>query len=183
MKTKRISIGEYYASQNEIIIETLVGSCVAVCLYDPVNKIGGMNHIFLPGEANLKRYDTPARFGINAMELLINKMMNLGAARKQMVAKAFGGAHLFPSISPESGIGKKNVDFVLSFLENESLRLVSHDLGGYEGRKLFFHTDTGDVYLKRIRSSQNREFIAVQEEKQIEKAKREIGKTKRITWF
>ena len=79
LKTKiSIHIGEFYSSADPVVIHTLLGSCVAVCLFDPVKKIGAMNHILLPGRANMKHFDAPARFGINAMELLINGMMNLG---------------------------------------------------------------------------------------------------------
>ena len=131
---------------------TLLGSCVAVCLYDPVERVGGMNHILLPGRADLKHFDSAARYGINAMELLINRIMSLGGRRKRFVAKAFGGAHVIPAISPENGVGRKIAAFILEFLELEGIDLVSHDLGGHEARKILFHTDTGEVLLKRIPS-------------------------------
>ncbi|MDM8535516.1 chemotaxis protein CheD, partial [Desulfobacterales bacterium HSG17] len=87
-----IHIGEFHASGQPTVISTLLGSCVAVCLYDPIKQIGGMNHILMPGRADMKRFDMSARYGINAMELLINRIMNLGGKRRNLVAKIFGGA-------------------------------------------------------------------------------------------
>ena len=80
-KSFSIHIGGFHASRNPAVIETLLGSCVAVCLYDPVARIGGMNHILLPGKADLKHFDNVARYAINAMELLINRVMTLGGKR------------------------------------------------------------------------------------------------------
>ncbi len=148
-----IGIGGMYASKRPTVISTILGSCVAVCLFDPWTRIGGMNHIFLPGKADPNNYNTPCRYGINAMELLINRIMNLGANRKKLAAKAFGGAHLVPSVAEEKGIGEMNVEFVLEFLRTEGIRLANGDFGGEEARKIFFHTDTGEVFLKRVKKT------------------------------
>jgi len=177
-----IHIGEYYAGKGNSSVYTLVGSCVAVCLFDPVNEIGGMNHILLPGRADLKYFDAPARYGINAMELLINKIMRLGGDRHRIVAKVFGGAHLFPSISEENGVGRKITEFVLEFLEKESIRLVSYDINGHSSRKIYFYTDTGDVYLKRIPSRFYSEILS-REKSMMKKIQREIRRPAKITWF
>jgi chemotaxis protein CheD len=153
MKRKiNIHIGQYHASTYPTVVQTLVGSCVAVCLFDPVTRIGGMNHILLPGRADMKQFDAPARYGINAMELLINRIMNLGGKRHSLVAKAFGGAHLLPAITEENGVGKKIAAFVMEFLRNESIRVINYDLEGHDSRRIYFHTDTGEVFLKRIPS-------------------------------
>jgi chemotaxis protein CheD len=145
-----IHIGGFYASQEPAVIRTLLGSCVSVCLFDPVNRIGGMNHILLPGSADLRHFNEPARYGINAMELLINRIMNLGGDRNRLVAKVFGGSHLFHAISRERGTGEKNASFVFAFLKNDGIRILSHDLGGRDARRIYFRTDTGEVFLKRI---------------------------------
>lgn len=147
-----IHIGEYHASRKPTVIGTLLGSCVAVCLFDPASRIGGMNHILLPGKADLKHFDAPARYGINAMELLINKIMILGGDRRRLIAKVFGGAHLLPTIDGNNGVGQRIADFVLEFLKIEGFRIVARDLGGHDTRKIFFHTDTGELFLKRFRS-------------------------------
>lgn len=152
-KRIHIHIGDYYASRDPSIIHTVLGSCVAACLFDPSQGIGGMNHILLPGRADLDKYDGTARYGVNAMELLINRMMNLGANRRRLTAKVFGGAHMISNISPQNGVGDKIVAFVLEFLRRENIPVISRDVGGTDSRKIFCYTDTGDVYLKRVRSS------------------------------
>jgi chemotaxis receptor (MCP) glutamine deamidase CheD len=150
-KLIRIHIGGLHVSRKPAVIETVLGSCVAVCLYDAVERIGGMNHILLPGEAGFNDFDTAARYGNNAMELLIDRIAALGGNRRRIVAKAFGGAKILPSISDDNRVGIRNRDFVLEFLEMEGIDLVGHDLGGYSPRKISFHTDTGHVYLKTLR--------------------------------
>lgn len=157
MKTQRkktvvyLHIGDYYASKAHEIIHTLVGSCVTVCLIDPVRQVGGMNHILLPRKPDLRLFNDSARYGIYAMDLLINKILNLGGERRMLVAKVFGGGHILPEISRENGAGRRNIKFVIDFLYNERIRIVNQDLGGIESRKVYFHTDTGEVFLKRIR--------------------------------
>ncbi len=150
MKKKiSIHIGGLHASREPTVIDTLLGSCVAVCLYDSVARLGGMNHILLPGRADLKHFDNVARYAINAMELLINRVMTLGGERSRLVAKVFGGAHILAAISAENGMGARNSEFVLEFLKMETISIVSRDLGGHDTRKIYFHTDSGEVLLKR----------------------------------
>ncbi len=146
-----IHIGGFHASREPTVIETLLGSCVAVCLHDNVARIGGMNHILLPGKADLRHFDNVARYAINAMELLINRVMKLGGQRPNLVAKVFGGAHVLPAVSPENDMGARNSEFVLEFLQMEAISIVSQDLGGHDTRKIYFHTDSGEVFLKRTR--------------------------------
>jgi chemotaxis protein CheD len=183
MKKKiTIHVGEIYVSSKPMIIHTLLGSCVAVCLFDPIHQIGGMNHILLPGMADMKKFDAPARYGIHAMELLINKIMRLGGDRRLLTAKIFGGAHLLPSISYENGIGRKNVAFVKEFLRNESIQIISNDIEGHESRRIYFHTDTGEVFLRRI-YSHHYPAVVHQEQKLFRRAKRECEQTGKISFF
>ncbi|MBN1907817.1 MAG: chemotaxis protein CheD [Deltaproteobacteria bacterium] len=142
-----IKIGEFYATDEPTIIHTVLGSCVAVCIYDDVKMIGGMNHIFMPGD---NKKDSSTRYGENAMKYLIKNICTLGANRDNLVAKAFGGAHVIPSISSEFGIGLKIVDFVIDYLEKVKIKIVAHDFGGDKTRKVFFHTDTGIAYVKLL---------------------------------
>jgi chemotaxis protein CheD len=177
-----INIGEYYASKEADIIYTYLGSCVAVCLYDPIHKIGGMNHILLPGKADLKHFDASARYGMNAMELLINAIMGLGGDRRQIIAKAFGGGHVLPSISKNNGIGQKIVKFVKEFLYNELIKIVSYDFGDAVIRKVYFHINTGDVYLKRINADMYPD-VGIQEKRLSERLKREVKRPGKIDLF
>lgn len=183
MKRKiSIHIGGIHVGREPTIIETLVGSCVAVCLWDEVEQVGGMNHIFLPGKADLEHFDTMARYGINAMELLINRIMARGGSRRNLIAKAFGGAHVLPAISRENGIGSKNSEFVLNFLHMEAIPLVSQDLGGCDTRRIYFHTDTGEVFLKRVPSAIG-SSITIQERKLLDRVRKEAEEAGEITWF
>lgn len=181
-KTVHIHIGGLHASKESDIIETTLGSCVAVCLFDPLACIGGMNHILLPGKADLVHFDTSARYGVNAMELLINKIMGLGGSRFRLVAKVFGGAHIFPAISIENDVGRKNAEFIMEFLKMENIRIKAFDLGGHASRRIFFHTDTGDVFLKRIATTYYSN-IAEQETKMLAKIQKNAQKPAKVTLF
>ena len=108
-KEVAIHIGECHVSREPTVIRTLLGSCVAVCVFDPVTQVGGMNHILLPGQADLQHYDAPTRYALNAMDLLINDIMKLGGKRYNLTAKVFGGGHIIPCISEEFGMGQKNI--------------------------------------------------------------------------
>jgi chemotaxis protein CheD len=142
-----IKIGELYVTDEPTIIHTVLGSCVAVCIYDDKKMIGGMNHIFLPGD---NKKDSSARYGENAMKYLIKNLCTLGANRDNLVAKAFGGAHVIPSISRDYGIGPKIVEFVIDYLGKVNIKIVAHDFGGDKTRKVYFHTDTGQAYVKLL---------------------------------
>lgn len=181
-KQVTIHIGELYGSSGPAVIHTILGSCVAVCLFDPDKRIGAMNHILLPGRADYKHFNAPARFSINAMELLINKMLNLGAERGRIVAKVFGGAHMLPQIPMENGTGKKIAAFVMDFLNTESIPVINHDIGGRKGRQVYFHTDSGDVFIKRVQPVQSR-ILWAEEEKNIPRVRRNINRPGSITLF
>ncbi len=170
-----INTGESYASKEPVIINTLLGSCVAVCLYDPLTRIGGMNHILLPGPPDMKKFDNSAKYGINAMDILITQIMKLGGKRHRLVAKAFGGAHVLPEISEENGVGRKIVLFVKTFLKTEGIQLINSDFEGVDTRKIFFHTDTGDVFLRRRKQRKDKSLnIIVREKKQMKQFERKI---------
>jgi chemotaxis protein CheD len=163
-KKINIHIGGIHAAIDPTIIETLLGSCVAACLFDPSTRIGGMNHILLPEKPDIKVFDASTRYGINAMELLINRIMILGGRRPNIVAKVFGGSRLFPSISKEKGTGRKNTQFVLDFLRTEKIKVISKNTGGHDTRRIYFHTDTGEVFLKRTRSTHYSKIITEERE-------------------
>ena len=86
------------------------------------------------------------------MKYLIKKICRLGGDPKNLVAKAFGGAHVIPAISKEIGVGSRIVDFVVNYLKEEKIEILAHDFGGSRTRKVYFHTDTGMVYVKQISS-------------------------------
>jgi len=157
--TNRIIIdpGEYYVSNKQEVISTLLGSCVAACLYDPVNKVIGMNHFLLAYRHH--SFNSPAieseegRYGLNAMELLINDMMTHGANRRHFKAKCFGGGdvlHLRGESGGRRSVGGANIDFIREFLEDEQIPIVGSALGGKHGRNVHFVGDDFSVYVKTI---------------------------------
>lgn len=149
--------GEYYVTGRSVQISTLLGSCISACLYDPVNGIVGMNHFMLSSRiysGNVPTCMTKAgRYGIHAMELVINGMLNIGADRTYIRAKAFGGSSLLQTKSKTNNfvsVGEVNIRFIHEFLRNDGIPLVASDFGGDRGRKVFFSSETYDVYVQKI---------------------------------
>jgi len=142
-------VGEVGASKTPVVMNTLLGSCVAVCLYDPVLGAGGMNHILLP---TCQAGDKSPRCGIHAMELLINELMKLGGDRRKFIAKAFGGANVLPGIRMPS-VGDGNASFVREFLVTERIPLVAERMGGNHAVHLYFWTDSGKATVHTVDGS------------------------------
>jgi chemotaxis protein CheD len=145
-KQLRLHIGEVAASAEPAILETLLGSCVAVCLHDPTSRVGGMNHILLPGSC------LSPRCGMEALELLLDKLRILGANRKSLVAKAFGGANVLPGFKSPT-IGDENAEFVRRFLAAERIPLIAQRLGGNHAVQVKFTTDTGKAVVHTVDGS------------------------------
>ena len=162
-----LSPGDYFATGEDKILATLLGSCVSACLYDPVNRIIGMNHFML-----VSRLENPekfylqksGRYALNAMELLINEMMKKGAKKNNLKAKAFGGAVTMPSLQSED-IPRSNVEFIKSFLKVENIELTSYNFGGSRGRKIFFFND-GEFSVLQRRLGRMDEVHVVQEDRE-----------------
>lgn len=145
--------GEYFATKNDTIISTVLGSCIAVGIFDEEAGTGGLNHFMLPGEsAKLDLLRSPdAKYGMYAMELLINDLMKLGARRGELKAKVFGGGTvLHLSVGNASKIPGNNIEFAFEYLKKEGIPVLASDVGGREPRKIFFFARTGKVLLKRI---------------------------------
>jgi len=149
--------GEYYATRDDTIISTVLGSCVAVGLYDESLAMGGLNHFMLPGEVgrdDLAR-NPNAKYGMYAMELLVNDLMKIGARKSALKAKVFGGASVLRMSGVSSArIPQSNIDFALEYLREEGIPISASDVGGREPRKIFFYARSGKVLLKRIAPSQ-----------------------------
>jgi chemotaxis protein CheD len=151
----KILPGEFYATTEDEVIVTVLGSCVAACLLDPIALVGGMNHFMLPVKQGDRDPDVffAARYGAAAMEFLINNLLHLGAQRDRLVAKAFGGGQVLPNMSTD--IGGQNIDFVRRFLRNEGIPLWTEDMGGPFPRKVYFFPHTGQVLVKRMERTHN----------------------------
>ncbi|MFH1580940.1 MAG: chemoreceptor glutamine deamidase CheD [Pseudomonadota bacterium] len=157
-----LSSGEYYASKNGEILHTVLGSCIAACIYDIEKKIGGMNHYFLPGMVHPDEILTAevGRYGMYAMELLIAELIKYGVRRENLAAKVFGGGNVLKFRKADGDITGSNIRFVKKFLELEGIPVKSEDMGGYTGRKIFFFTDTAKVLLKRFDAEKNQKILA-----------------------
>jgi chemotaxis protein CheD len=149
-RQQRIGIGEVAASAQPLLLRTLLGSCVSVCLRDPVLGIGGMNHILVPGKDSQGGLES--RCGVQAMELLINELMKLGADRRRMVAKAFGGGNVLPGFQTPT-VGEQNARFVREFLNTEKIPLIAERMGGSKAVLVNFHTHSGKVSIHTVDGS------------------------------
>ncbi|MCG2593833.1 chemoreceptor glutamine deamidase CheD [Ramlibacter sp. XY19] len=147
----KILPGQYHAATGPGTITTVLGSCVSTCLWDPVARIGGMNHFMLPGDSAAANatWRASARFGVYAMEVLINEMTHLGADRRRLVAKVFGGARVLAGFD-KLDVGAKNAEFVLEFLKVEGIPVAAQDLLDVCPRKVHFFPATGKVQMKRL---------------------------------
>ncbi len=162
LQTVTLHIGDLHVSKMPLKIKTILGSCIAACLFDPVTRIGGMNHFLLPGDTEDPELST--RYGVNAMEVLINEMMKLGARRASIQAKIFGGGDIFRSGHPYMMVGEKNIRFVHGFLETEAIPLLTSRVGGKQGLMVVYLPHTFEVFVKalttdRFTSTEDRESM------------------------
>jgi len=135
-----------FASDEPYHIKTILGSCVAVCLWDSALKIGGMNHYMLP-LWNGKGLASP-KYGNIAMEKLIEKMINLGSKKYNLQAKVFGGAEVLQQQTINYNIGRRNVIMAYESLREHNIPIISQSVKGLSGRKIIFATNTGEVLHK-----------------------------------
>lgn len=152
----KILPGEYYVTTRDMLIVTVLGSCVAVCLRDKVAGIGGMNHFMLPGnsDADAGPVSSSARYGSYAMDVLINHLLKLGAERRRLEAKIFGGGRVLKGFTVNQ-IGDHNAEFVLSYLRAEKIPIAAQDLLDVYPRKVYFFPNTGRVLVKKLKSQHN----------------------------
>ncbi|MCX7662737.1 MAG: chemoreceptor glutamine deamidase CheD [Tepidimonas fonticaldi] len=137
--------GEFFVSDEDLLIMTVLGSCIAACIWDSRLRIGGMNHFMLPeGGA-----DTSGRYGSYAMELLINELIKRGSTREYMQAKVFGGGAVISGMT-SMNVGERNTQFVLDYLATERIPVVSKDVMDIYPRKVVFFPVTGKAMVKRL---------------------------------
>jgi chemotaxis protein CheD len=140
--------GEYYVTADDLMVMTVLGSCIAACIWDPRVRVGGMNHFMLPEGGG----DTSGRYGSYAMELLINEMMKLGARREHMQAKVFGGGQVMHSFTTMN-VGERNTAFVLEYLQTERIAVISKDVLDIHPRKVCYFPASGKAMVKRLAHS------------------------------
>ncbi|NML14065.1 chemoreceptor glutamine deamidase CheD [Azohydromonas caseinilytica] len=149
--------GEYFVhDQDNILIMTTLGSCIAACLWDRDRRVGGMNHFMLPDAGDGGRY------GLYAMELLINELMKRGASRSALEAKVFGGGAVLGGMTTLN-VGERNTRFVLDYLKTERIPVVSSDVLDVYPRKVCFEPASGRAKVKRLAPTAMGEQLLAQE--------------------
>ncbi|PBS11896.1 chemotaxis protein CheD [Lysobacteraceae bacterium NML93-0792] len=150
---------QYLVVDDGTALVTVLGSCIAACVRDPLLQLGGMNHFMLP-EGNVGD-GAPARYGSYAMELLINELLKRGASRRRLEAKVFGGANVLKGFT-SNPVGTRNAEFVLAYLDAEQIPVVAEDLRGIHPRKVWFFPETGKVMVNRLPHAHEAEVVAAE---------------------
>lgn len=140
--------GQMVVSAEPCAVTTVVGSCVAVCVTDPVARVGGMNHYLLPQCAGT---DNPLRYGVKAIPQLIERALALGARRERLEAKVFGGASVLGATARRGEhLGAKNARLAFELLRSAGISVLAEDVDGAQGRKVIYHTDDGAAWVRRL---------------------------------
>lgn len=147
--------GEYFVTNRDIVLSTVLGSCVSACIYDGQSGVGGMNHFMLPkGEDDQGLQVECARFGSYAMDILIRELLGNGARKENLVAKVFGGGNVQRAMV-SSMIGSQNTRFVKKYLAERGIPILAADLEGSHPRKIHFFPRNGRVLQKKLYVSRN----------------------------
>lgn len=152
----KILPGEFYFTGKDMLIVTVLGSCVSACIRDRVTGVGGMNHFMLPdgGENSDNPVSASMRYGTYAMEVLINELLKAGAKRENLEAKVFGGGNVLRGFTAIN-VGERNAKFVLDYLRTERMRVIAEDLNDIFPRKVYFFPRTGKVLVKKLKVEHN----------------------------
>lgn len=159
----KILPGEFYVTTRNLVLVTVLGSCVAACIRDSSTGIGGMNHFMLPEDRSGDVVSNSARYGTYAMEMLINQLLKSGARRNRLEAKVFGGGAVLESLTT-SNVGARNAEFVLTFLQTEKIPVVAKDLLDSYPRKVYFFPESGKVMVRKLHRVHNDTLFAREKE-------------------
>ena len=156
----KILPGEYYYTCKDMMIVTVLGSCVSACIRDRVTGIGGMNHFMLPdgGSDSDSPVSASMRYGTYAMEVLINDLLKAGARRENLEAKVFGGGNVLRGFIAIN-VGERNAQFVRDYLRAENIRVVAEDLNDIYPRKVYFFPRSGKVLVKKLKQLNNNTLV------------------------
>jgi chemotaxis protein CheD len=149
----KILPGEYHVSRSNIVLSTVLGSCVSACIRDPLAGVGGMNHFMLP-ESEMNAGTGSARYGSYAMEVLLNDLLKNGGQRSRLEAKVFGGANVLRGFTVNQ-VGSRNAEFVRNYLATERIAIAAEDLGDIYPRKVLYFPKSGKVMLRRLNAVQS----------------------------
>jgi len=148
IEAAKILPGEYYVTGRDMLLVTVLGSCVSACIRDREKGIGGMNHFMLAG-GDTNALSASARYGTYAMEILVNHLLKLGARRDRLEAKVFGGGRVMEKLT-HSNVGERNSQFVIDYLHTEGIPVAAQDLLDIHPRKVYFFPDSGRVLVKKL---------------------------------
>jgi len=160
-KAVKVLPGEYFYTREDMMITTVLGSCVAACIRDRELGIGGMNHFLLPG--NSGDTDSPVsesmRYGSYAMEVLINDLLKAGARRANLEAKVFGGGHVLPGLN-SINVGARNASFVLNYLRTDNIPILVEDLLDVHPRKVCYFPHSGKVMVRKLKHNADARVVS-----------------------
>lgn len=149
--TVSLGIGEIHVTSQSVIISTVLGSCVAVCLHDEIRGVAGMNHYLLP-RPEVENGNRSHRFGLYSIREMIQDLRNLGAEPRNLRAKIFGGAHVLAQFSAFKSIPDRNIEIARQILKEAGIRIIAEEVGGDRGRRVHFETGTGKVLVRIVSS-------------------------------
>lgn len=154
-KIVTIYSGNYYVSNDpKVVIYTLLGSCIAVCLFDAQKGIGGMNHFMLPQQNPFSHKSVgskPGCFGSDSLDLMIDEILKLGGSLSRLEAKVFGGAQVVENLEfLNANVPTANINFTLNYLTEKKIPVIAKDVGGYSGRKIYYDLEDNSVMVRRL---------------------------------
>ena len=156
----KILPGEYFFTPKDMLIVTVLGSCVSACIRDRVSGIGGMNHFMLPYSGT--DIDSPVsasmRYGTYSREVLINELLKAGARRENLEAKVFGGGNVLRGFIAIN-VGERNAQFVREYLKMEQIRVLAEDLNDIHPRKVYYFPRSGKVLVKKLKQLNNNTLV------------------------
>lgn len=179
-KVVKVIAGQYHVSSSpKEVLMTNLGSCIAACIRDPFAGVGGLNHFLLPDGNKDSVSSDSTRYGVFAMEELVNAILNRGGQKACLEVKIFGGGNVIKS---SNRIGSKNVEFIRKYLSNEGLMIASEDVGGNYPRRIHYYPVSGKVMMKKIASGAQK-ALSREEEQYQQSLKEKISKTGNVELF
>jgi len=154
----KVVAGDYYVSRQDEMICTVLGSCVSTCIRDPIVGVGGINHFLLP-DADCDLLSESNRYGVFAMEQLINSIIKYGGCRENFEIKIVGGGNM---MSGTNDIGQRNIAFIKKFMKTEGLKISAEDLGGDQARRIQYIVKTGQLMVHKLKKHINLETVATE---------------------
>jgi chemotaxis protein CheD len=174
--------GEFFVSKEPMVVYTVLGSCISACIRDPIAGVGGMNHFMLPEpkEGGSDSWGESTRYGSYAMESLINEILKRGGLKTRLEIKLFGAGKIYDG---NIDVGANNAKWVIGYLKREGLATVKTDLGDVFPRKIYYHTDSGRVLMKKIERMKNRTIFERENQYAAQMQQREQQSAENVTLF